>query len=65
MSTGEYFELIVIPVLIGLTMITLILLFLYTVYGKEGRSGPPHTRFSNVLGGAISLNQLIAFCCGI
>lgn len=60
MSTEEYYQMI-ISVLIGLTMITLILLFLYTVYGKEEQASATGTRFLDLSGRLLSFDRLIVY----
>jgi len=46
----------IISILIGLTMITLILLFLYTIYGKEKQGSPAGGKFLYLL------SRLLSFC---
>ena len=55
MSIEDYYQMI-INVLIALTMITLILLFLYLVYGKE-ESTPTDTRISRIPERMVRFNQ--------
>lgn len=57
MSTAEYFE-IIITILIGLTMLTIVLLFLYMIYGKEEGSLST-TRSSGILDRFLVFNQSI------
>jgi len=58
MGTEEYFQLIIYT-LIWLTLITLFLLFLYTVYGKEEQSSPEGARFSGSSERIFSFDRLM------
>gem|GEM_PF-2125121 len=60
MSTEEYFQMI-INILIGLTMITLFLLFLYTIYGKDEQSRPASTRFLNLSERILSIGCMTVY----
>ncbi|MFQ6095732.1 MAG: hypothetical protein ACE5NN_06280 [Candidatus Bathyarchaeia archaeon] len=56
MGTAEYFE-IIISILIGLTMITISLLFLYMLYGKEEQGSSSVTRSSGLFDRFLVFNQ--------
>jgi flagellar basal body-associated protein FliL len=58
MSTAEYYE-IIISILIGLTLLTIFLLFLYMVYGKEEQESSPARSSSRVYERYLVLNELL------
>ncbi|MCW4025906.1 MAG: hypothetical protein NWE76_00295 [Candidatus Bathyarchaeota archaeon] len=58
MSTAEYYE-IVISVLIGLTLLTIFLLFLYMVYGREEKESLPARGSSRLCERSLVPSQLM------
>jgi len=58
MSTAEYFNMIV-SILIGLTMITIILLFFYMIHGEEEKESFRATKFSEISDRILSINLII------
>ena len=58
MSTAEYYE-IIISILIGLTLLTILLLFLYMVYGREEQESLPARSSSGLYERYLVLNQLL------
>jgi len=64
MSTAEYYE-IIISILIGLTLLTIFLLFLYVVYGREEQEslparGPSRLRARSLVASQLMVRVLIA-----
>lgn len=60
MSTEEYYQMI-ISILIGLTMITLFLLFLYMAYGREEQTSSATTRLLDLSWRILSLSRLVDY----
>jgi hypothetical protein len=58
MSPAEYYE-IIISILIGLTLLTILLLFLYMVYGREEQESLPARSSSGLYERYLVLNQLL------